>query len=229
MRGFPVSTRLVQFNWKALIFIKKHSLKEKYIRDLEEIREMMHRSSRFISLSGLSGVSAGIAALAGAGVAWDRVFSRGDYQVLHPVELSSGQLVELIFTAALTFLLATVTAIFFTTRETRKKKQKIWDIQTRRLLTNLSIPLLAGGIVCLFLLLHGFIGMAIALSLVFYGLGLLNASKYTLQELRSLGILEIILGLFSLWFIGFGLVIWAIGFGFLHIIYGVWMHIKKGS
>lgn len=43
---------------------------ENYIDDLKEIRSMMEKSSRFISLSGLSGVSAGIVALAGAVMAW---------------------------------------------------------------------------------------------------------------------------------------------------------------
>ncbi len=40
---------------------------------LSDIRSMMEQSSRFISLSGLSGIFAGITALVGAGLAYLRI------------------------------------------------------------------------------------------------------------------------------------------------------------
>jgi len=67
------------------------------------------------------------------------------------------------------------------------------------------------------------------LTLIFYGLALVNASKYTLSEIRSFGIAEIVLGLIAMAFIGYGLLFWAIGFGLLHIIYGIIMHVRYGS
>jgi hypothetical protein len=97
------------------------------------------------------------------------------------------------------------------------------------MLINLSIPLVAGGLVCLILLNKGYISLLAPLTLVFYGLALVNASKYTLSEIRSLGIIEIALGLLALFFIGFGLIFWSLGFGILHIIYGIVMQRKYGS
>jgi hypothetical protein len=79
------------------------------------------------------------------------------------------------------------------------------------------------------LLVNGYIGFVTPLTLIFYGLALVNASKYTLSEVRSLGIIEIVIGLFAMHFIGYGLLLWAVGFGVMHIIYGIIMHIRYGS
>jgi hypothetical protein len=62
--------------------------------------------------------------------------------------------------------------------------------------------------------------------LVFYGLALIQGSANTFDEIRYLGFSEIILGLISASVPGYGLVFWAIGFGVLHIIYGVIMYNK---
>jgi hypothetical protein len=62
--------------------------------------------------------------------------------------------------------------------------------------------------------------------LIFYGLALLNASKYTLKEIRYLGMSEICLGLIASAWVQFGIVFWGIGFGMLHIIYGTFMYFK---
>ena len=202
---------------------------KKYIDDLKEIKEIMNRSSRFISLSGLSGISAGIFALIGAYFAYQIVYHDQGYLGYDMVLISWNNLLNLIFTATLTLLLAIGTGVYFTTRETKKQGQKIWDLQTKRLLINLAIPLVTGGVLCLMLLFKGFIGMVAPLTLIFYGLALVNVSKYTLNDIRSLGIAEIILGLIAMQFIGYGLIFWSIGFGILHIVYGVIMELKYKS
>ncbi|MCC5932027.1 MAG: hypothetical protein JJU28_22470 [Cyclobacteriaceae bacterium] len=204
-------------------------MKEKYLDDLREIREMMNRSSRFISLSGLSGISAGITALVGAYLAHHTLQSYQHELGHHPTDLPVEVLFRLLIIALFTLVIALATGIWFTTRETQKRNLKIWDAQTKRLLINLFIPLTTGGILCLMLFLKGFAGMAAPLTLVFYGLSLVNASKYTLDEIRSLGLLEIALGLLAFYFIGYGLIFWAIGFGILHIAYGLYMHLKYKS
>ena len=47
-----------------------------------------------------------------------------------------------------------------------------------------------------------------------------------LDTLKGLGLCEITLGLLSLYYIGYGLAFWVLGFGVLHIAYGLYMHIK---
>ncbi|MEQ8906507.1 hypothetical protein [Ekhidna sp.] len=204
-------------------------MKEKYIEDLKEIKDIMNRSSRFISLSGLSGVSAGIIALFGAYMAYQTVYTNQDYLGYRSAILTSESLTQLLLIAVGTLVLAVTTGIYFTTRETKKRNQKIWDIQTKRLLINLAIPLITGGILCLMLLFKGYVGIVAPLTLVFYGLALVNASKYTLNEIRSLGLIQIVLGLIATHFIGFGLIFWAVGFGVLHIVYGSIMHWRYKS
>lgn len=204
-------------------------MKEKYIKDLKEIKDIMNRSSRFISLSGLSGISAGISALIGAYMAYRIVYTNQDYQEYGRIFLTNESITQLLLIALGTLILAIGTGIYFTTQETKKRNQKIWDIQTKRLLINLSIPLLTGGILCLMLLFKGYIGFVAPLTLIFYGLALVNASKYTLNEIRSLGLIEIALGLIATYFIGFGLLFWTIGFGVLHIIYGIVMQWRYKS
>jgi hypothetical protein len=195
--------------------------KAKYIEDLKEIKEIMSRSARFISLSGLSGVSIGIIALAGAFIAYQSIFKDNQYLVYNLVELSRDQFWTLIIISIGILMLSIGNAVFFTIRKTKKQNQSVWDAQTQKLLINLLIPLITGGLLCLILLLKGMIGILPSLTLIFYGLALINGSKYTLPEIRKLGFIEIFLGLIALEFIDLGLIFWAIGFGVAQIIYGL--------
>ena len=203
--------------------------KNKYIQDLEEIKDIMSRSSRFISLSGMSGVFSGIIALAGAYVAYRTVLAYHFQIGYEGSTITTDNLTDLLLIAIVTLILSVGTVIYFTTRETKKRKLKIWDLQTKRLLVNLAIPLLAGGILCLMLLYKGYAEIVIPMTLVFYGLALVNTSKYTLRVIRGLGIIEIALGLTAIYFSEFALLFWSFGFGILHIVYGMVMHLKSDS
>ncbi|WP_194776435.1 hypothetical protein [Pararhodonellum marinum] len=203
--------------------------KEKYLSDIHDIKEIMDRSSRFISLSGLSGVSAGIIALFGAYFAYLFIYQESEYFDYKMVGIDETSMFNLFILAGVVLLLSLGSGIFFTSLKAGKNKQKIWDRNSKRLLSNLMIPLATGGVLCLIFLSRGYVGILAPLTLIFYGLALVNASKYTLNEIRSLGILEIVLGLMAMYFIGYGLLFWAIGFGVLHIIYGIIMHMRYGS
>jgi hypothetical protein len=205
---------------------------QKPFEQLTEIRNMMERSSRFISLSGLSGVAAGIIALAGSGIAFfflgfdQRYFDMKSYfngvsylRFNHYWKL-------IILDASVILILALAAGIYFTTRKARKKGLKVWDRTAQRMVVNLLIPLASGGIFCLILLYHHLVFLLAPATLLFYGLALLNASKYTLHEVRVLGITEIVLGLIASWFPGLGLLFWALGFGVMHILYGLMMYFR---
>ena len=211
---------------------------QEQLEALSDIRSMMERSSRFISLSGLSGISAGITALVGAGLAYlrlngtfsirnGRIIEFGDSKLL--LSYSGQIMVDLILIAMAVLVIALAFGVFFTTRNARRKGQRIWDKVAQRLVANMAVPLAAGGLFCLVLIDHGFWGLVAPATLLFYGLGLLNASKYTLHDVWYLGICEIVLGLAASFYMGYGLLFWAIGFGVLHIVYGTVMYVKYES
>jgi len=196
-------------------------MKDRLQEDIKEIRDMMDRSTRFISLSGLSGVSTGAVALMGAFMAHHTVFAGHDHLGYDAVALSSMEIRNLLFIAIGTLVVSIGVAVFFTTRTTSRQQLVIWDHKVKRLLISLAIPLVAGGLLCLMLLLKGFVGLLPPLTLIFYGLALVNGSQHTLPEIRGLGLIQILLGLIAMQFIGHGLLFWALGFGVAQLLYGV--------
>lgn len=194
--------------------------KPDYARDITEIRSMMERSSKFLSLSGLAGIMAGIYALAGAFIA---------YQVLdfNPDDLTTEYALWKIVALALTVLvLALGTAIYLSWRKAHKSGEKFYNATTRRVLSAMAVPLVAGGLLILAVLLKGLVGLIAPFSLLFYGLALYNTSKFTYEEVKTMGLIEIALGLIGTFYIGYGLLCWALGFGVVHIIYGIYLHYK---
>jgi len=204
------------------------------LETLQDIKRMMERSSRFISLSGLSGISAGICALIGAWVAHPYVVGYKDYVIDRNAAIVQAAAHDysivlntwLFWIAAATFVSALLTAFIFTWIKSKKEGIPIWGKTAKRLLINVSIPLIVGGIFLFKLIHYGTFGLVAPGCLIFYGLALINASKYTLDEIRYLGYSQITIGLINLWFVGYGLYFWALGFGILHIIYGVYMWMK---
>jgi hypothetical protein len=194
---------------------------------IHDIKKMMERSSRFISLSGLSGISAGLCALVGSWLAYPYVYGfRNQFiDVNAPFRRNFTVYFNtwLFWIAIGTFVSALVSAFIFTYLKSKKDGTPIWGTAARRLIINVSIPLIVGAIFLLHLIQYGTFGLVAPGCLLFYGLALINASKYTLNELRYLGYGQIILGLVNLNFIGYGLYFWAAGFGVLHIIYGIYM------
>ena len=200
---------------------------EKYLNDISEIKNMMNQSSRFISLSGLSGVLAGIYSLIGAWLAYKTIYfdttSMGNYRNLI---ISQDSINKLFIIASSVLILSIITGIALSVRKAKKTEDKIWNVSSKRLVINFAIPLATGGFFILFLIEKEMLSLVAPLTLLFYGLACVNASKYTLGAVRYLGITMIILGLLSTWFLGYGLLFWALGFGVCHIIYGSMMYFK---
>jgi hypothetical protein len=197
-------------------------MNEKHQEDLSHIRSMMERSSRFISLSGLSGVFAGLSALIGGLYVYQLLKSNGlDYFNGEHKLYSVNLVAELVFIALIILVSALTFGIFFTIRKSRKYNLPIWTTATKKMLVNLAIPLVVGGVFCIALLYHQIYVLIAPATLLFYGLALINAEKYTFSDIKYLGFCELALGCVSLFFLGYGLVFWIIGFGVLHILYGL--------
>lgn len=195
---------------------------KKYIEDISQIKDMMNRSSRFLALSGLSGIMAGLYAMVGATVAYFFLFPKNNYVVLH-----SWNFRMILVLLASIALLSIITGFLLTTRKAKRNIEKIWDETTRRLLFHFLVPLVTGGIYILIKLSSQHYGLTASLMLIFYGIALLNASKYTLSNVKYLGLAEIVLGLICAALPGYGFWFWVLGFGVFHIIYGSLIYIRE--
>lgn len=192
-----------------------------HIQNLAEIRSMMERSSRFMSLSGLAGVMAGVYAIIGAILA----YTYFDFNPDH-ITSETNELTGVILVALSVMILAIGTAVILSVKNANSKEEKAWNATSRQLLINFSIPLFAGGILILIFLSKGLTGLVAPMTLIFYGIALYNASKFTFNDVKFLGLIQIILGLTGTYFIEYGLLCWAIGFGVVHIVYGLYLHFR---
>ena len=195
---------------------------DNYLKDIQDIKKMMDRSSQFLSLSGFAGIMAGVYALIGAYAA-KQVYN-DNYGQYITFESYSFKLMVMI--AAIVLVLSVTTAALLTFKKARKDGETMWNPTSKRLLINFLIPLCTGGIFAVLLIKNGYYGLIAPITLIFYGLSLINASKYTVRDVRYLGITIIVIGLFSTAYMGYGLEFWALGFGVCHIIYGTLMYFK---
>jgi hypothetical protein len=190
------------------------------LKDLREIRSMMERASRFLSLSGLSGVSAGTVGLLGASAAAWYLLSRGlglDDDRARQFLVLDGILV-LVLAAGLSFL--------FSWRMAARRRERFWTPAAREVLENLLVPLLTGGVFACILIVRGHMALVPGATLLFYGLALVAAARHTVRDLRQLGLLQIALGVASSAAPEYALLLWGIGFGVLHVAYGLLMYRK---
>jgi hypothetical protein len=193
-----------------------------YLEDIQHIKKMMENSSQFISLSGLSGILAGIYALAGAFVANILITNHHSYYIT----LESLTFKKIVLVALLVLIASIATAYFLTIRKAKKQNEKVWNNTSKKLVISFCIPLITGGIFSFLLLKNGFYGLIAPVTLIFYGLACVNASKYTFRDVQYLGITQVILGLIAVEFSGYGLYFWVLGFGICHILYGSVMYYK---
>jgi hypothetical protein len=208
------------------------SNKKDQLEALSEIRSLMERSSRFLTLNGLAGVFAGIFAIVGTVAAYlyldMKITDSGYYFHVRNSEgeLNKGFIIFFTSTAFIMLLCSIVAASWLAVQKAKKNNLPVWDKTASRMLVALLIPLITGGFICLLMAYYGLFWFIAPMTLIFYGLALVNASKYTLSDIEQLGIMEIIIGLISCFFIGYGLLFWALGFGILHIVYGIVMYYK---
>ncbi len=203
-------------------------MSQKIQEDLVHIRSMMERSSRFISLSGLSGVFAGIFALIGASYAAFLFESNGMSYFDGLEKVYTDDLIyKLIELAIVVLVLALFSGFLFTYKKSKKNNLPIWTSTTKVMLLQLAIPLVVGGVFCLALVYHGLFVFLAPATLLFYGIALVNAGKYTYSDIQYLGYCQLFLGSISLFFLGYGLIFWTLGFGILHVVYGAIMFKKN--
>lgn len=203
----------------------------KSIEDIRTIRKLMEESTRFLSLSGLSGIFAGVFAITGALIAYFLILNNGsihldEYNKILPLSETLSLRWKLIADALCVLTLSVVFCLYFSNKKAKREGKIFWSPASKKLLISILIPLLTGGIFIIVLLVQNNMQLIVPGLLIFYGLALANAGKFTFDEIFYLGILEIITGLVSAFIPGWGIIFWIFGFGILHIIYGIVMYRK---
>lgn len=195
--------------------------------DISHIRQMMERSTSFLSLSGLSGISAGVIGMAGFAAVYMLVRSNGieDFD-LRENPYSVPLTLRILSIAVLTLVAALGAAFYFTFRKAKKTGQSMWSKPARNAFYAFALPVTAGGAVCLILISQRLLYLAVPLTLIFYGLALTALSRHTHREVYWLGICEILLGIIACVMASYGLIFWMLGFGVLHIVYGAALYKK---
>lgn len=199
------------------------------LEDLKHMRNMMDRSTKFLSLSGLSGIFIGILALISIVYTyhyWDHTKYSDQFFIYFMNDdgsLNTAFLHYFYKLAALLLVSTFIIGFVFTRRRIKMTQQSLNSSPAKRMLTALFIPLISGGVFSLLMVMHRYFDIIPGSMLIFYGLALVNASKYSYTELKFLGLIEILTGLAALYLSIYGLLFWAFGFGVMHIIYGTIM------
>lgn len=211
-------------------------MNNEYTQDLAAIRQIMEKRTKFLSLSGLSGILAGIYALVGAFMAFGIIGTStrtGSYNRSTDQEYGNLAAIfidpvyfKLLSIAVIVLIAALATGLILSYRKASSNGQSFWNPAAKMMLWSLGVPLFTGGIFILVLLMRNEVGLIGPASLIFYGLALFSGGVYTYSDIKNLGLVEIILGSISLFFPGYGLYFWAFGFGILHILYGSIMYFK---
>ena len=200
---------------------------QEYEKDIASIRTMMERSVKVISLSGLSGILAGIYALIGASIAYYMVYyPSSPFGLRFSYVNEQSTIMRLFLLAVLVLLLSLGTGIWLSARKAKKLGTTIWNNPSKQLVIDMLIPLATGALFILILLSRGYFMVVASSSLLFYGLALIYAGRNTYKEIQYLGFTEIALGLLAAYLPGYGLIFWSLGFGVMHIVYGTVMHFR---
>jgi uncharacterized membrane protein YidH (DUF202 family) len=203
---------------------------DKYLNDLRDIKTMMAASSQFLSLSGLSGVLAGIYALTGAAFAfitlptYDKVTAT--YKYSESFQNKEELTLTLIIMAIIILVASIATGFVLSKRKAKKQNQSLWNTLSKKLLYHIAVPLCVGGLFCAILIAKEYFDLIVPSMLIFYGLGCVSASRYTFKDINYLGLSLLATGILSVAFEGYGLLFWSFGFGLCHIMYGTLMYVK---
>jgi len=195
--------------------------------ELKVIRQLMERPIRFSTMSGLSGILAGCAALAGLAVDW---------LVSHRFDASTAVWINLGVWAGV-FAVAFLCAVVLTRLRERGRNMPFWSSVKRRILLTILPPFVAGvGLTAAIAFRwHQGIGpnqwgLIPALWMLFYGVALWQVGAFSVPDVRVLGAAFLLAGLVCAGF-SQDCPYWSLGitFGGFHIVYGILVWLRHGG
>ena len=196
---------------------------------INEIRNMMEKSSKILTLSGISAIFVGVYACIAAAVAY--YITGGTccfFAKIPALYLDTHQKLRILWLVATLLIILCLATVFILSYRKAKRNNKrfVFDRTARRLLWYFFLPLVVGGVLCLAFIMQDNYAPLVAFMLIFYGTALINVSGYTYSNTRYLGYAEILLGFVNCFMETHHLLCWTLGFGVFHIIYGILFYLK---
>lgn len=198
-----------------------------YIQQISDIRKIITERTKFKALSGISGILAGCYAIIGAWIAYRIIYNSNDilYSKFKAGYYSND--IGLLFLVAFIVLVASIaTGIFFSWKKAKESGEKLFNKVAWKILGHFSIFMLSALVLLIATYLNGYYTLLAPICLLFYGLSLIHVSSFINSEVFGLGLSIVAIGLISLFFPGYGLLCWTLGFGLMHMIYGFMMWYK---
>ncbi|MBR1835514.1 MAG: hypothetical protein IJ785_08460 [Bacteroidales bacterium] len=203
------------------------------IDTLREIKDLMQKSSRFQTISGISIIIIGIYASIVSFGAWLLLGNHEPYSWLPSWATdfalnTPGRTWAAILCALVLLVLSFGTVCLMSYFKTKRVNQRfVFDQTVRRSLWAFFVPAATGGLLCLAMLQQGHYGITSSFMLVFYGLALINSAHHTTSRLALLGYVELLLGIVDCFVVNQGLLFWFLGFGLWHIIFGIFFTLSN--
>jgi len=221
--------------WFTLQYKVKRMEHQKHLENLSELKSILSKNTRFLSFSGLSGVIAGITALAGEYLFYNlylATFSSSsnyaDVRNLADMKLFYSALLIALSIIGISVIVGVILA--------RKKIRMQGSTVNRDLLKNtlihILVPILVGGAICFVASFTDHFIYIPAFLLIFYGLGLFNGSRFSFDDLKIVGLVFMGLGLITYAYPNLSMWTWGLGFGVGHILYGLrvyFVHDRKSE
>ncbi len=202
---------------------------EKAAEELQAIRQLMQRPVRYSTMSGLSGILAGCASLAGV---------LADHAVTTAYWKQPARAVQInLLVWGAVFLTAFLASVIPTRLREARRGMPFWSEVKRRILRTILLPFVAGVGLTAAIAYRWWIGdgpnmwgLIPSLWMCFYAVALWQVGLFSPVEVRLLGVAFLAAGLVTaVWFQTQPY--WSLGvtFGGFHIVYGIAVWIRHGG
>jgi len=197
-----------------------------YLEDISQIKNLMAESSKFLVFTtGLSGLFSGLFAI--AGITYIYFLAEGKVNDIQELVTNYKSTIAIVLVVTLAF--STLITFLLTKRNAKSNGQNPWNPIAKKMVFNFYSVGILGGIYVLILFFQEKYEFIVELMLIFYGMALLNGSKYTFDQVKFLAYIQIALGLICSLYPTHDFWFWIVGFGFVNLIYGGIMYFGYGK
>lgn len=189
------------------------NLSDRAMENLKFIRQTMERATAYTGVSGIGQVIVGLTALIASWAAAQQT------EASHWIFIWVSEAVVSLVISSLMMV-----------KKSRHLQLPLWSETARRYLLGFTPPMLAGALLTTVLYQHSLFEMIPGVWLLLYGTAIIAGGTYSVQVVPVMGFSFMLLGVFAL----LGPTLWgnalmALGFGGLHMLFGLWIARRYGG